>query len=48
MNKAGIWETWQRSKWLKDSLCLILDEDCKASLAGYAVSYNKEIGLVYQ
>ena len=46
MKEAGIAETWQKSKWLKDTLCLILDEEYKTTLNRHVLSYSREMGLV--
>lgn len=37
---------WQESAWLKGSLFLVFDTENNAKLNGYALSYNREDGLV--
>jgi len=37
--------SWYKSHWLKGTLCLILDEAQEASLCGYRLRYDEELGL---
>lgn len=39
-------EGWQASSWLREQLVLVLDETCQASLAGFHISYDDELGLL--
>jgi len=39
---------WQGSPWLKGELFLILDEQLKATLNGYALRYDEKRGLTYE
>jgi CRISPR-associated endonuclease/helicase Cas3 len=39
---------WQDSPWLKGELFLILDENMEASLNGYRLKYDAELGLQYE
>jgi len=41
-------ESWRRSPWLQGQLTLILDEEWRASVAGFAVRYDSDQGLLVQ
>jgi len=47
MVHAGIGGTWYKQPLLNGHLVLILDENLKASLCGYEIQYNREIGISY-
>jgi CRISPR-associated endonuclease/helicase Cas3 len=36
---------WQNSKWLRGALILMLDEALEATVCGYRLTYNKNLGL---
>jgi len=46
MNRRFIPE-WQQSPWVKGELVLLLDEAMQANVAGYALKYSLEEGLIY-
>ncbi|WP_436701137.1 CRISPR-associated helicase Cas3' [Nocardioides sp. BYT-33-1] len=37
---------WQESHWLAGQLALHLDDEWRAELAGFAITYNTELGLI--
>lgn len=39
-------EGWQASRWLREQLVLVLDENCRCVLAGFNITYDDELGLV--
>ncbi|MDR2174849.1 MAG: CRISPR-associated helicase Cas3' [Synergistaceae bacterium] len=39
-------EEWQKSKWLRGELFLILDEACKTELCGCQLEYDRDKGLI--
>ncbi|NLO47360.1 MAG: CRISPR-associated helicase Cas3' [Clostridiales bacterium] len=39
---------WQKSKWLKGELLLVLDEKLRTKLCGYSLRYDREYGLIYE
>lgn len=41
-------ESWRRSPWLQGQLTLVLDEDWRASVAGFAVHYDRDQGLLVE
>lgn len=41
-------ESWRRSPWLQGQLTLALDEDWRASIAGFAVHYDRDQGLLVE
>jgi CRISPR-associated endonuclease/helicase Cas3 len=43
----GYLAAWQQSPWLKGELFLILDEQLKATIGNYQISYHKDYGLEY-
>lgn len=38
---------WQQCSWLHGELILLLDEQCRTTLCGYILAYNRENGLSY-
>lgn len=38
---------WQQSSWLQGQLVLVLDEEFKASLAGFELEYDTDLGLIH-
>jgi CRISPR-associated endonuclease/helicase Cas3 len=38
--------SWNESKWLKGALCLPLDENLAATLCGYTLRYDRDMGLI--
>lgn len=45
LERNGI-ESWQRSVWLRGMLPLVLDEEFRTVVNGYALRYDREVGLV--
>jgi len=45
MQNEGIVENWYKSRWLKGTLCLILDGNLQADLCGFKIIYDKNLGL---
>ena len=41
----GLDEAWSQSPWLRKQLPLILDEDMRATVAGWALEYDRRRGL---
>lgn len=39
---------WQESPWLRGDLFFILDEQCSACLNGYRLTYDQDLGLLYE
>lgn len=39
-------DCWQNSRWLRGMLPLVLDEDCRATIANHSVHYDTQLGLV--
>ena len=39
---------WQQSKWINGELFLVLDESLSASLCGWKLRYDRELGLTYE
>ncbi|MCL2036025.1 MAG: CRISPR-associated helicase Cas3' [Oscillospiraceae bacterium] len=45
MRAEGIAESWYASYWLKGSLVLIFDEECKATVGEHSFEYSRELGI---
>lgn len=41
-------ESWRRSPWLQGQLTLVLDEDWRTPVAGFAVRYDRDQGLLVE
>lgn len=41
-------ESWRRSPWLQGQLTLVLDEDWRATVADFAVRYDRDQGLLVE
>ena len=39
---------WQKDKWLKQSIALVLDENNEFELSGYHLKYSSRMGLSYE
>ena len=39
---------WQHSKWLHNAITLQLNDNMQAKLNGYTITYNSQLGLIYQ
>ena len=39
---------WQQSRWLRGKLFLLLNEDNKAQLAKYSLTYDNDLGLIFE
>ena len=46
LQRTGSLPGWQRSPYLQDQLVLILDENCRARLAGWELRYDRWSGLM--
>ena len=40
--------SWQKDKWLKQSIALVLDENNEFELSGYHLKYSSKMGLSYE
>lgn len=45
---GSVFRGWQQSRWLQGQLILCLDHDLRAELAGFAVQYDAELGLLVE
>lgn len=47
-NTIRSFPSWQKDKWLKQSIALVLDENNEANLNGYHLKYSSNMGLSYE